>query len=58
MFDEVQNIILNLNAGLLPEHLTETEIKLLEGRYGSDWFEKLGYDENKFKKPANNEEGS
>ena len=43
--DEVDILLLNMKAGLLPKDLTESEVKLLEERYGSNWFTELGYDE-------------
>ena len=43
--DETNNILLNMSGGLLPENLSENEIKLLEQRFGKDWFHKLGYEE-------------
>lgn len=48
---ELLNILLNLAAGLLPEKLTETEVKILEKEYGWDWFNLLGYSEPEYKKP-------
>ena len=49
--DEVDNIILNMSAGVLPEYLVEDEVNMLVSRYGEDWFEKLGYTEPLYKKP-------
>lgn len=43
--DEVDNLLLNMKAGLLPKDLTESEVRILEERYGSNWFTELGYDE-------------
>lgn len=49
--EKVVNIILNLSSGLEPINLSKQECKLLEKKYGSDWFEKIGYDETTHKKP-------
>ena len=51
MFDEVENLLMNISAGLLSESLCVSEIKLLKQKYGDNWFEKLGYSEPKYKKP-------
>lgn len=48
--DEVANLIMNMSAGLLPEHLQEDEVALLEKAYGKDWFDRLGYTDE-YKKP-------
>jgi hypothetical protein len=45
--DEVDNLLLNMKAGLLPRDLTESEVFLLEERFGDDWFTELGYTEEK-----------
>ena len=49
--DNTDNLLLNMSAGLLPKDLQPDEIKLLEIRYGKEWFEKLGYKEPEYKKP-------
>lgn len=49
--NEVENILLNLSSGLLPENLQPDEVKLLEEKYGSNWFEELGYTTDKYKFP-------
>lgn len=43
--DEVDILLLNMKAGLLPKELTESEVKLLKERFGMNWFTELGYDE-------------
>ena len=50
-FSEVDNILLNMEGGLLPKDLTKKEVELLEKEYGKDWFIELGYDEKIYKKP-------
>ena len=45
------NLMLNLSGGLLPEHLTKEECKMLEEEFGKNWFEELGYFEPDYKKP-------
>lgn len=47
----VDNLILNMSSGLLPENLQPDEIRKLEKVIGHNWFEKLGYTESKYKKP-------
>lgn len=42
---DLDALLLNMKAGLLPKDLTESEVKLLEERYGSSWFDELGYDD-------------
>lgn len=51
-FSEVDNLLMNMSAGLLPEHLAEDEVKLLEERYDMNWFTDLGYSEPKYRKPS------
>ena len=47
----LDNLLLNMQGGLLPEHLTRSEVEVLEDHFGPDWFENLGYTEPKYKKP-------
>ena len=49
--DETTNLLLNMASGLLPEHLTPREVKMLENKFGKNWFEELGYNEPEYKKP-------
>lgn len=49
---EVSNLLLNMQGGLLPEHLQEDEVKLLEEKFGVNWFDELGYTEPKYKRPS------
>ena len=49
--DDIDNLLMNMSGGLLPEHLCEEEVSLLKSRYGENWFEKLGYKEPKYRKP-------
>jgi hypothetical protein len=48
---EVDNLLLNMMSGVLPEYLTEDEVELLIDEYGENWFEELGYSEPEYKKP-------
>ena len=50
-FREFENLILNMESGLLPENLTKKEVSLLEKNLGLDWFQNLGYYEPYYKKP-------
>jgi hypothetical protein len=50
--DEIMNLLLNMSGGLLPEHLNEDEVRLLEAEYGVEWFDELGYTEPEYKKPT------
>ncbi len=50
-FTLLQNLLLNMACGLLPENLSVDEVKLLENEFGKDWFEYLGYLELDYKKP-------
>lgn len=50
--ENVQNIILNLSAGLQPKDLSIDEIKELANAYGPNWFEALGYNESIAEKPT------
>jgi hypothetical protein len=43
--EDLDALLLNMKAGLLPKELTESEVKLLEERYGAGWFDELGYDD-------------
>jgi len=49
--DETNNLLLNMSGGLFPEHLSENEVDLLRKRFGTNWFEELGYSEPEYKKP-------
>jgi hypothetical protein len=49
--DDIDNLILNMLSGLLPENLTEYQCLLLTEKYGENWFEVLGYSEPAYKKP-------
>ena len=50
MENEVENLVLNMSGGLLPENLSKTEVELLKTRYGSNWFNKLGYTEPRYRR--------
>ena len=43
--DEVDILLLNMKAGLLPKDLTESEVTMLEDRFGDNWFTELGYND-------------
>lgn len=43
--DEVDILLLNMKSGLLPKDLTESEVILLEERFGANWFTELGYND-------------
>jgi hypothetical protein len=49
----LENLLLNMSAGLLPINLSRGEIEMLIEKYGPDWFEKLGYTEPEYEKPDN-----
>lgn len=49
--DHVVNLILNMSGGLLPEHLLPDEVKLLQDKYGANWFERLGYNDKEYMRP-------
>jgi hypothetical protein len=49
--DNVNNILLNMSGGLLPENLSKEEINILKKAFGKNWFTYLGYTEDKYKKP-------
>jgi hypothetical protein len=49
--DDTTNLLLNMNGGLLPEDLSRREVKLLEERFGKNWFEELGYNDAEYKRP-------
>lgn len=51
-FDEAENLLLNMSGGLLPEYLSDDEVKVMIARYGENWFEDMGYTEPMYKKPA------
>jgi hypothetical protein len=42
---DVDNLLLNMMSGLLPEHLSEDEVAMLVERFGDDWLSELGYAE-------------
>ena len=49
--DATNNLLLNMSSGLLPKDLQKEEITLLELRFGTNWFEALGYYEPEYEKP-------
>jgi hypothetical protein len=49
--EQLNNLIINMASGLLPNQLCGFEIDLLIREYGKNWFEKLGYTEPEYKKP-------
>lgn len=51
VIDEADNLLLNMNGGLLPEYLQHDECECLAKKYGEDWFDKLGYWEPAYKRP-------
>ncbi len=50
--DELGNLILHMQGGLLPECLSEDECRLLEKEFGKNWFSALGYTEPEYKRPV------
>lgn len=50
--DEVTNLLLNMQSGLLPENLSKDEIDLLRNKFGENWFYELGYNDNEYKNPC------
>ena len=53
--DPTINLLFNMASGLLPEHLSTKEIKMLEDKFGNDWFHELGYNETEYKNPCSNQ---
>lgn len=51
VFSALDNLLMNMTAGLKPEDLTEPEIQLLEANFGMEWMEKLGYSADRLNKP-------
>lgn len=49
--DPVVNLLLNMSGGLLPEDLQSDEVELLKSKYGSNWFEELGYNDKEYRRP-------
>ena len=50
-FTRLENLLLNLSSGLLPENLSQEEVDLLVDRIGENWFEDLGYNDRDYKRP-------
>lgn len=50
--DEIENLIFNLQGGLPLERLTKDEVDLLVSKYGDNWFEALGYDDESYSRPV------
>lgn len=48
---KTDNILLNLQGGLLPKDLTKSEVELLKKQYGKNWFIELCYNKNNYEKP-------
>ena len=45
-FSRVDNLLLNMSAGLKPEYLTTEEVALLKHKFGENWLLTLGYQTN------------
>lgn len=45
---ELDSLLLNMGAGLLPENLDVEEVKMLREVYGENWFNELGYTEDNY----------
>lgn len=43
---KLENLLLNMSSGLMPEDLQKDEIELLIEEFGYNWFEELGYDDS------------
>lgn len=48
IISDLDNLLLNMSAGLLPENLDKEEVDLLESVYGKNWFHELGYTEDNY----------
>jgi len=55
---EIDTLLLNLKAGLNPQDLTASEIKLLFKRYGPYWMVELGYARSNYFQIILNEGGN
>lgn len=42
-FSNIENLLLNMSAGLKPDNLNPNEIKMLVKKFGPNWKKKLGY---------------
>lgn len=49
--NNLENLLLNMTSGLLPESLTKEEVQLLEDKYGRNWFTALGYNDIEYQRP-------
>lgn len=49
---EYENLLFNMSAGVLPEHLSQSEVEMLKEKHGENWFEELGYTETEYKRPV------
>lgn len=52
MDSKLENLLMNMHSGLLPENLSIDEVLILQNKYGQNWFAELGYTEDKYKKPV------
>lgn len=48
---DIDNLLLNMSGGLLPENLSREEVNLLKKKYGESWFDVLGYKYPDYRKP-------
>lgn len=46
----LNDVLQRIQEGLLTQNLNLEEVKILEGRFGHDWFHQLGYDQIKTNK--------
>lgn len=53
---DLDNLLINLAMGLPPESLSKDEMKMLEDKYGPDWFGVLGYEKPDWKRPGEKNE--
>ena len=50
MLNNIDNLLLNMSAGLLPVNLSLEECKLLTDNFGSNWFIELGYNDSDYER--------
>ena len=50
MINDVDNLLLNMSAGLLPVNINEEDCKLLNEYFSYNWFIELGYNDNEYER--------
>lgn len=52
IINDLNNLLLNMSAGLVPINLSKNEREILAKEFGPNWFDELGYKEPEYQRPV------